>query len=140
MFSAEPAAFQYNVGIAFIFVEYNIDIYVVYYVPLFLIEPLSCFTDMRSLVMSDDRTVEEGNSLNLTCWVESYPLSRIRWTKLGSSAELNYEVSTDQENNKIAALLLIPDVTTEDSGRYICEAAFLETSVSVYTDIMVTSE
>eukprot|EP00066_Takifugu_rubripes_P029822 XP_011619088.1 PREDICTED: sialic acid-binding Ig-like lectin 11 isoform X2 [Takifugu rubripes] len=93
---------------------------------------------MRSLVMSDDRTVEEGNSLNLTCWVESYPLSRIRWTKLGSSAELNYEVSTDQENNKMSALLLIPDVTTEDSGRYICEAAFLETSVSSYTDIMVT--
>lgn len=90
--------------------------------------------------MSDDRTVEEGNSLNLTCWVESYPLSGIRWTKLGSSAELNYEVSTDRENNKISALLLIPDVTTEDSGRYICEAAFLETSVSSYTNIMVTSK
>lgn len=105
-----------------------------------LLEPLSCFTDMRSLVMSDDRTVEEGNSLNVTCWVESYPLSRIRWTKFGSSTELNYEMSTDLENNKISALLLISNVTTEDSGRYSCEAAFLETSVSIYTDIMVTSE
>lgn len=138
--SVGQAAFWYNVGIAFLFVRYNICLDVVYHVPIFLIEPLSCFTDMRSLVMSDDRTVEEGNYLNLTCWVESYPPSRMRWTKLGSGAELNYEVSTDIEKNKNSALLMIRDVTTEDSGRYICEAAFLETSVSIYTDISVTSE
>lgn len=95
---------------------------------------------MRSLVISDDRIVEEGNSLNLTCWVESYPLSHITWTKLGSGTELNYEESTDIENNKKSALMMIHDVTTEDSGKYICAAAFLETSVSIYTDITVTSE
>lgn len=95
---------------------------------------------MRSLVISDERTVEEGNSLNVTCWVESYPLSRITWTKSGSGTELNYEVNTDIQNNKKSVLLMIHDATTEDSGKYICTAEFLETSVSISTDIMVTSE
>lgn len=99
-----------------------------------------CFTDMRSLEISGNSAVEEGNSLNLTCWVESYPLSNITWSKLGSGTELNYEVNTDKKNNRNAALLMIHDATTKDSGKYVCTAAFLETSVSIYTDIMVTSE
>lgn len=90
--------------------------------------------------MSGNQNVEEGTSLNLTCWVESYPLSQITWSKLGSGKELSFEVSADIQNNKNSALLLIHDATTEDSGKYICTAAFLETNVSIYADIMVTSE
>lgn len=90
--------------------------------------------------MSDERSVEEGNSLNVTCWVESYPLSYITWTKSGSATELSYEVNTDIQNNKKSALLTIHDATTEDSGKYICTAEFLATSISISTDIMVTSE
>lgn len=89
---------------------------------------------------SDERTVEKGNSLNVTCWVESYPLSHITWTKSGSDTELSYEVITDIQNNKKLALLVIHNATTEDSGKYICTAEFLETSVSISTDIMVTSK
>lgn len=90
--------------------------------------------------MSDNRTVEEGNSLNVTCWVESYPLSNITWTKSGSGTKLSYEVYTDIQNNTKSAQLMIHDATTEDFGKYICTAEFLETSVSISTDIMVTSE
>lgn len=90
--------------------------------------------------MSDERTVKEGNSLNVTCWVESYPLSHITLTKSGSGTELSYEVNTDIQNNKKSALLMIRDATMEDSGEYICTAEFLETSVSISTDIMVASE
>lgn len=90
--------------------------------------------------MSEERTVEEGNSLNVTCWVESYPLCHITWTKSGSGTELSYDVNTDIQNNKKSALLMIHDATTENSGKYICTAEFLDTSVSIFTDIMVTSE
>lgn len=90
--------------------------------------------------MSDERSVEEGNSLNVTCWVESYPLSQITWTKSGSGTELSYEVNTDIQSNKKSALLTIHDATTEDSGKYICTVEFLEASVSISTDIIVTSE
>lgn len=90
--------------------------------------------------MSDERSVEEGNSLNVTCWVESYPLSHITWTKSGSGTELSYEVNTDIQSNKKSALLTIHDATPEDSGKYICTVEFLEASVSISTDIIVTSE
>lgn len=90
--------------------------------------------------MSDERSVEEGNSLNVTCWVESYPLSHITWTKSGSATELSYEVNTDIQSNKKSAILTIHDATREDSGKYICTVEFLEASVSISTDIIVTSE
>lgn len=90
--------------------------------------------------MSDAQTVEEGNSLNVTCWVESYPLCNITWTRSGSGTALNYEVSTDIQNNKKSALLMIHEATTADLGKYICTAEFLETSVSISTDLMVTSK
>lgn len=90
--------------------------------------------------MSDERSVEEGNSLNVTCWVESYPLSHITWTKSGSGTELSYKVNTDIQSNKKSALLMIHDATAEDSGKYICTAEFLGASVSISTDIIVHSE
>lgn len=90
--------------------------------------------------MSEERTVEKGNSLNVTCWVESYPLSHITWAKSGSDTELSYEVNIDIQNNKKSALLVIQGATTEDSGKYICTAEILENSVSISADIMVTSK
>lgn len=65
-----------------------------------------CFLNIcdRTLVLlyryEESFTIKEGNSLNVTCWVQSYPLSHITWTKCGSGTELSYEVNLDIQKNK----------------------------------------
>uniref|UniRef100_A0A8C6LWX6 Ig-like domain-containing protein n=1 Tax=Nothobranchius furzeri TaxID=105023 RepID=A0A8C6LWX6_NOTFU len=83
-----------------------------------------------------DTTTEETVTLsvtylNLTCSVESFPPSLIKWTK---HSENKVYVQTDSGS----ASLLIPNVTTEDSGRYICTAEHLDEKVSVEADVTVT--
>ncbi|XP_053182862.1 sialic acid-binding Ig-like lectin 5 [Scomber japonicus] len=64
-------------------------------------------------------TVTEGDALNLTC---SFPSSAITWTKLGSNKTLNNGTGT--------ATLVIPDVTTDHSGEYICTAKHLNNTLT----------
>ncbi|XP_068997315.1 sialic acid-binding Ig-like lectin 10 [Embiotoca jacksoni] len=75
-------------------------------------------------------TVGEGGALNLTCSAESFPPSRITWTKLGSNVSLHADTGS--------ASLVIPNVTTEHSGEYVCTAQHLDTAVTVHADVAVT--
>ncbi|XP_032373283.1 uncharacterized protein LOC116690435 [Etheostoma spectabile] len=69
---------------------------------------------VKEVKITGNTSVKEGETLNLTCSVESFPPSLITWTKLGSNRILNNDTGT--------ATLVIPDVTAEFSGQYICTA------------------
>uniref|UniRef100_A0A3B3TY40 Ig-like domain-containing protein n=1 Tax=Poecilia latipinna TaxID=48699 RepID=A0A3B3TY40_9TELE len=69
--------------------------------------------------------VKEGDDLNLTCNVESFPQSVVVWTK-HSASEIYLQ------NNTGSATLVISNVTAADSGRYVCTATHLNETVSAY--------
>ncbi|XP_031694803.1 sialic acid-binding Ig-like lectin 5 [Anarrhichthys ocellatus] len=95
-------------------------------------------TYVRKPLVTGDTTVEEGDALNLTCSVESFPPSHITWTVLGSNTKLGNGLDTDLQNHTGSATLVIPNVTTEDSGQYICTAQHLDRTVTTYADVTVT--
>ncbi|XP_047455854.1 hemicentin-1-like isoform X2 [Mugil cephalus] len=84
----------------------------------------------RTPLLTGDTTVTEGETLNVTCSVDSFPPSLITWTKLSSNTILH--------NNTGSASLVISDVTTEDSGQYVCTATHLNTTVTLHADVTVT--
>uniref|UniRef100_A0A3B4UAP4 B-cell receptor CD22 n=1 Tax=Seriola dumerili TaxID=41447 RepID=A0A3B4UAP4_SERDU len=96
-----------------------------------------CFTDMREPGITGDTTVKKGSALNLTCSLESFPPSLITWTKLGLNTNLHN--GTNLQSNTGSARLLIPNVTAEDSGQYVCTAKHLDTNVTIYADISKNS-
>ncbi|XP_037642100.1 myelin-associated glycoprotein-like isoform X1 [Sebastes umbrosus] len=75
-------------------------------------------TYVKQVKITGNTSVEEGETLNLTCSVDSFPPSLITWTKLGLNRNLN--------NDTGPATLVIPNVTAEHSGPYICTAKHLE--------------
>lgn len=83
-------------------------------------------------------SLEEGDVLNLTCRVESFPLSRVTWTKLGSSLSLSSEMNPS--SNEVSATLLIHNVMPEHSGQYTCQAQHLNTTTAVFANVTVTRE
>lgn len=91
---------------------------------------------MKKPIITGNTTIAEGDVLNLTCRVESFPLSRITWTKLNTN--LNNEPNTDLQCNDGSATILISNVKEEHSGQYICSVQYLDTTVAVFADITVT--
>uniref|UniRef100_A0A3B4UD71 B-cell receptor CD22 n=1 Tax=Seriola dumerili TaxID=41447 RepID=A0A3B4UD71_SERDU len=83
--------------------------------------------------ITGDTTVKKGSALNLTCSLESFPPSLITWTKLGLNTNLHN--GTNLQSNTGSARLLIPNVTAEDSGQYVCTAKHLDTNVTIYADV-----
>uniref|UniRef100_A0A3Q3WMR8 Ig-like domain-containing protein n=1 Tax=Mola mola TaxID=94237 RepID=A0A3Q3WMR8_MOLML len=76
-------------------------------------------------------SLEVGETLNLTCRAESFPLPQITWTKLGSKTRMHSEPNTDVHNNDKSATLLIRGVMTEHSGQYDCTIKYLDTNVTI---------
>uniref|UniRef100_A0A3B4GFF1 B-cell receptor CD22 n=1 Tax=Pundamilia nyererei TaxID=303518 RepID=A0A3B4GFF1_9CICH len=72
------------------------------------------FFFLKSVELCSVSCILLGDNLNLTCSVESFPPSLILWSKLGSVTNLH--------NDTGSAKLAIQNVTTEDSGQYICTA------------------
>ncbi|XP_063340963.1 sialic acid-binding Ig-like lectin 14 [Pelmatolapia mariae] len=75
--------------------------------------------------------VKEGETLNLTCSVESFPPSLIMWSKLGSDITLH--------NDTGSATLSIINATTEHSGQYVCTAKHMNNTLQENINITVTS-
>ncbi|XP_015224733.1 PREDICTED: hemicentin-1-like [Cyprinodon variegatus] len=77
-------------------------------------------------------TVKEGDHLNLTCSVDSFPSTVIKWNKVGTDCNLQYNILNKSYNSTETFLneshhnssLLIIDVTSEDAGRYSCTATY----------------
>uniref|UniRef100_A0A669DX23 B-cell receptor CD22 n=1 Tax=Oreochromis niloticus TaxID=8128 RepID=A0A669DX23_ORENI len=63
-------------------------------------------------------TVRDGEALNLTCNVHSFPPSLIIWSKLGSNEKLHTDTGS--------ANLVITNVTAGDAGQYVCTAKYMK--------------
>ncbi|XP_026040648.1 hemicentin-1-like isoform X2 [Astatotilapia calliptera] len=83
-------------------------------------------------------TIREGDVLNLTCSVESFPPSLVMWSKPTSNPSRHNETYTDAHNDTGSATLVIPNVTAEQSGQYICTATHLDTTMTSYVNVTVT--
>ncbi|XP_051261428.1 sialic acid-binding Ig-like lectin 10 isoform X3 [Dicentrarchus labrax] len=93
---------------------------------------------MKKPIITGNTTVEWGQTLNLTCSVESFPPSRITWSNLGSNTNLLSEPNTDLQNNTESATLVIRNVTADHSGQYICTAQHLNNTLNETVDVTVT--
>lgn len=89
-------------------------------------------TDRKTPVISGSTSVEEGDALNLTCSVDSFPPSFVMWTKSGSVAPF--------QNDEGSATLFIRNAAARHSGCYICTAQHLDTKVMVSAHVTVTRE
>ncbi|XP_019212006.1 sialic acid-binding Ig-like lectin 5 [Oreochromis niloticus] len=80
-------------------------------------------------------SVREGNVLNLTCSVESFPPAHIVWRKVPSNTNLQTR-NTDLHNDTVTLVTL--NVTAENSGQYICMAKHLDKTLTSYVNVTVT--
>ncbi|XP_029593940.1 sialic acid-binding Ig-like lectin 5 isoform X1 [Salmo trutta] len=81
--------------------------------------------------ISGNNTVREGDTLNLTCSVDSYPpsSSNINWSKTGSTA-------WEQKYSGLAALV-VSNLTREHAGDYVCTAQHLNRTLTASTVVTV---
>ncbi len=92
--------------------------------------------DVKESKVTGNTTVKEGDTLNLTCSVESFPPSHVWWT---SSKNLQIGTESDQQNNPGTATLVIPNVKAEHTGQYICKSKQLNTTkIMHHTNVTVT--
>lgn len=108
-----------------------------------------CLIDVKKVKVTGNTSVEEGETLNLSCSVESFPPSLIMWTKLsdknvknGRETNLQNDTLTDStesdlQSNTETANLTIPNVTAEHAGQYICTVKHLNNTLTEEVDITV---
>ncbi|XP_042072042.1 sialic acid-binding Ig-like lectin 10 [Haplochromis burtoni] len=77
---------------------------------------------VKKIKITKDTSVKEGEALNLTCSVESFPPSLIIWSKHSSNMSLH--------NDTGSATLSMLNMTTKDSGQYICTAKYMNNIVN----------
>ncbi|XP_062277708.1 sialic acid-binding Ig-like lectin 5 [Scomber scombrus] len=94
-------------------------------------------TYMRKAEITGDVIVKEGDTLNLTCNAESFPPSLITWSKLGLNTSLHSRIDVDLQNNTGLSTLIIPNVTTEHSGCYICTVKHVDNTLTLHADVTV---
>ncbi|XP_063340969.1 sialic acid-binding Ig-like lectin 14 [Pelmatolapia mariae] len=82
-------------------------------------------------------SVREGNVLNLTCSVESFPPAHIVWKKVPSTTNLQTE-NTDLHNDTGSATLVTLNVTVENSGQYLCTAKHLDKILTSHVNVTLT--
>ncbi|XP_034552906.1 sialic acid-binding Ig-like lectin 14 [Notolabrus celidotus] len=71
-------------------------------------------TYAKALKITGKTSIRKGDTLNLTCSLDSFPLSVVTWTKPGSNQS--------HENNTGSVTLVITNVSIAHSGVYICTA------------------
>ncbi|XP_053699589.1 sialic acid-binding Ig-like lectin 5 isoform X1 [Synchiropus splendidus] len=89
---------------------------------------------VRTPIILGNTDVKKGRALNLTCASESYPESVITMKK----EERREKTISFQAANTNTLSVLIPNVTTEDSGRYICEARYEMETLTTSVNVTVT--
>eukprot|EP00063_Salmo_salar_P046256 XP_014021091.1 PREDICTED: sialic acid-binding Ig-like lectin 5 [Salmo salar] len=86
---------------------------------------------VKKPTISGCNTVREGDTLNLTCSVDSYPpsSSNITWSKKGTTAL--------EQNNSGLATVIISNMTREHAGEYVCTAQHHKRSLTASTVVTV---
>ncbi|XP_062421430.1 sialic acid-binding Ig-like lectin 12 [Pungitius pungitius] len=93
-------------------------------------------TYMKKPLISGNTAVKEGDVFNLTCSADSFPPSRVTWTKLFFNESL--PIKNVLHNVSGTATLLIHNVTAEYSGQYVCTAEQRITNVTTAAEVTVT--
>uniref|UniRef100_A0A668A655 B-cell receptor CD22 n=1 Tax=Myripristis murdjan TaxID=586833 RepID=A0A668A655_9TELE len=104
-------------------------------VTLVLIAPFFMFAlrgKIHAVFIGSNGMGSEGEALTLTCSADSHPPSLITWMKLHSEEYL--------QNGTETATLVIPNVTAEHSGQYICTARHLNTTLTASASVTVMCE
>ncbi|XP_041728577.1 sialic acid-binding Ig-like lectin 5 [Coregonus clupeaformis] len=88
-------------------------------------------TYVKEPKISGCNTVREGDTLNLTCSVDSYPpsSSNITWSKNGTTAL--------EQNSSGLATLTISNMTREHAGEYVCTAQHHNRTLTASTVVTV---
>ncbi|XP_026227859.1 sialic acid-binding Ig-like lectin 14 isoform X2 [Anabas testudineus] len=96
-------------------------------------------TYVKNLKISGATTVKPGDTLNLTCSVDSFPASSLTWTKSGFNESLNKNDESEPLTQGGQAFLIIHNMTADHSGQYICTAKHQIQTLTKHTDVTVTS-
>ena len=102
-----------------------------------------CSIDVKEVTISGNLRVKEGETLNLTCSLESFPPSVVTWMKFSDNALNGTEIHL--QNNTVNNLLeesgistySVNNVTAKDSGQYICTAKHLNKTLKKTVDVNV---
>lgn len=107
---------------------------------------------MKEVKITGSTSVKEGETLNLSCSVESFPPSIITWMKFsdeniqnGTESSLQDGILSDLHNSTVSELqeqrgwgtFFISNMTVENSGQYICSAKHLNNTLVRKVDINV---
>lgn len=105
---------------------------------------------MKEIEVSGTLNVTEGETLNLTCSLDSFPSSVLTWRKLPETRDRffkndsyifsgagNKSSNFQHEQRDGTASFSLSNVTTEDSGQYICTATYLNNTLTEEVDIKV---
>ncbi|XP_037308746.2 sialic acid-binding Ig-like lectin 13 [Pungitius pungitius] len=93
-------------------------------------------TYMKKPLISGNTAVKEGDVLNLTCSADCFPPSHVTWTKLIFNEHL--PIKNVLQDVSGTATVLIPNVTAEYSGQYVCTAEQWITNVTTAAEVTVT--
>lgn len=86
-------------------------------------------TYVKDIEVSGDTAVKEGDSLNVTCSVDSFPPSRLMWFGPNrTSLNVSGYTETSSQTDLGSASLLIHNITPAQSGQYVCEGLHLDSS------------
>ncbi|XP_030248821.1 sialic acid-binding Ig-like lectin 5 [Sparus aurata] len=83
-------------------------------------------------------TLNQGDTLKLTCSAESFPPASVIWTQVPSNKDLHSRNETYLQNNNGTATLVFSNVTTEHARQYTCKAKHLSTTLTVNANVTVT--
>ncbi|KAM9353532.1 uncharacterized protein ABDE67_005914 [Symphorus nematophorus] len=96
-------------------------------------------TYVKEPEISGNTAVKEGDTLNLTCSVDSFPPIVITWTKTDLNKKLSNETEIDPKSNTGTTTLVISNVTAQHSGQYNCKAKHLDNILMKEVNITVIS-
>uniref|UniRef100_A0A7N6F6M6 B-cell receptor CD22 n=1 Tax=Anabas testudineus TaxID=64144 RepID=A0A7N6F6M6_ANATE len=96
-------------------------------------------TYVKNLNISGATTVKTGDTLNLTCSVDSFPASSMTWTKSGFNDSFNKNDESQPLTQGGQAFLIIHNMKADHSGQYICTAKHQIQTLTKHTDVTVTS-
>ncbi|KAM8869106.1 sialic acid-binding Ig-like lectin 5 isoform 2-T3 [Spinachia spinachia] len=96
-------------------------------------------TYVKDFHISGNTSVKEGDTLSLTCGVESFPPSLTTWTNTHNETDTNRQndAETFMQRASGTSTFYIFNVTSEYSGRYSCTAKYLNQTLVEYVDVNV---
>ncbi|KAI9999929.1 hypothetical protein NQD34_011772 [Periophthalmus magnuspinnatus] len=95
-------------------------------------------TYVKDIEVSGNSAVQEGDTLNVTCRVDSFPPSQVLWYGPNTTS-LNVSESTERsrQTDLGSASLLLYNVTQAQSGQYLCEAVHVSSTQTRLINISV---